>query len=98
MYKKTFTALQIFNIVLQGLFSLVFPIGLGILFSWLGVAKWGAPDWLYAILIPVGALVGFVSMVKFILSASRSLERLEEERRKKEKRNRPDKVDRESKG
>lgn len=98
MYKKAFTALNIFNIVLQGLFSLVFPIGLGVLFSWLGVTKWGAPGWLYAILIPVGALVGLMSMVKFILSATRGLERIEAEGREREKQRQRDKADWESKG
>lgn len=83
MYKKAFSAMQLVNIVIQGFISLLFPIGLGILFSWLSVEKWGAPSWLWVVLTVSGALIGIVSMIRFILSACHAYERLEEERRKK---------------
>lgn len=88
MYKKAFSAIQLLNIVIQGFVSLLFPIGLGILFSWLSVEKWGAPSWLWVVLTVSGALIGIVSMIRFILSACRAYERLEEERRRKEAENR----------
>ena len=90
MYKKAFSAIQLLNIVIQGFFSLLFPIGLGILFSWLGVEKWGAPSWLWVVLTVSGALIGIVSMIRFILSACRAYERLEEQRRKKEAESKPE--------
>ena len=58
-------------------FNLAFPIGLGILFSWLLVEKAAAPGWIYAPLVIIGVIIGFSSMIRFTLSAMRALERLE---------------------
>ena len=84
MYRKFISAMYLLNIIFQSFFNLAFPIGLAILGSWLLVEKAGAPGWIYAPLVIVGVAIGFVSMVRFILSATRALDRLEEERNKKE--------------
>ena len=49
-----------------------------------------APEWSYAVAIVIGILIGFYSMIKFIISAMKNLERLEEQRKNnngKEKQN-----------
>lgn len=83
MYRKFVSAMYVLNILFQALFNLATPILLMLGLSWLLVAKCGAPQWLYAVLGVFGALVGFVSMIKFILGAMSSLERLEKEQRER---------------
>lgn len=84
MYRKFVSAMYILNILFQSLFNLATPILLMLGLSWLLVSKCSAPAWIYAILGVFGVLVGFVSMIKFILSASASLERLEREREERD--------------
>jgi F0F1-type ATP synthase assembly protein I len=43
------------------------------------------PEWVYIPLILLGVCFGFFSMIKFILAATRSLERIEEEEKEKRK-------------
>ncbi len=83
MYKNFVSAIYVFNIVMQSLFTLLTPAALGFLVCWLLVSKAGAPSWIYAIFLPLGIIVGFFSMIKFAISASESLERLENERNDK---------------
>ena len=73
------------NIVIQSIITLVSPAALAFLVSWLLVSKCGAPPWLYALFIACGVIVGFISMVKFSISASEGLERLERQREREEK-------------
>ncbi len=84
MYRKFISAMYLLNIIFQSFFNLAFPIGLAILGSWLLVEKAGAPGWIYAPLVIIGVAIGFVSMVKFILTATRALDRLEREGNKRE--------------
>ena len=80
MYGKLISAMYVLNIIFQSFFNLAFPIGLAILGSWLLVEKSGAPGWIYAPLVIAGVAIGFSSMIKFILSAMRALDRLEEQK------------------
>ena len=83
--KQAYSTFYVVNIVFQSIFTLLWQIALGLFVGWLSVEKLGAPDWLYVPIILLGVVTGLVSMVRFILAAMRSLERLEEEKRKKEK-------------
>ena len=85
MYGKFVSAMYIFNILFQSLFNLATPILLMLGLAWLLVNKLAAPAWLYAVFGVVGALIGFYSMIKFIITASAALERLEKEREEKAK-------------
>ena len=80
MYRKIVSAMYIINIVSQAIFTLAMPIAFGFGISWLLVTYASAPAFIYAILITVGAIGGFYSMIKFILSAMAALERLEKSR------------------
>ena len=87
VYKKLVSALYIFNIISQAVITLVIPIALGFGLSWLLVSYASAPGWIYAVLITLGALSGFYSMIKFVLSAMAAYERLEREQKNSKKSN-----------
>ncbi len=80
MYGKFVSALYALNIILQAIITLLSPAALMFGLAWLLIAKCGAPEWLYAVLIPIGVLAGLISMVRFVIGASEGLERLEKER------------------
>ena len=82
------SALYVMNIVLQCIFTLLTAPSLMLLISWLLVSKLGAPTWIYAVLITLGFIVGIVSMIKFAITASEGLERLEKQRRENENKRR----------
>ena len=77
--------MYVINIIAQAMFTLLIPAALMLAISWLFVAKCGAPSWLYAVLVTLGIISGFVSMIRFVIRASESLERLEKERNSKKK-------------
>ena len=80
-----YSTFYVINIVFQSIFTLLWQIGASIFLGWIFVRFVNAPPWIYVPLILVGVVSGFVSMVRFILAAMRSLERLEEQKRKKKK-------------
>lgn len=79
MYGKLVSALYVMNIIFQAFITLLIPAGLGWLCGWLLVSYASCPPWIYAPLIVVGVLVGFYSMIKFVLTAMSGYERLEKE-------------------
>ena len=82
MHKKLFNALYVLNILGQALFTLVTPAALLGAVAWLLNAKAGVGSWIYAVLIVIGLLLGFYSMIRFVISAMAGLERLENEQKK----------------
>ena len=80
MNNKFFGVLYVLNIVAQSIATLVTPAALLFFIGWLLVNKLSLPEWIYAIAIVLGIILGLCSMVKFILSATRNLERLESQR------------------
>ena len=77
MYKKAISAIYVLNIVAQSIFTLLWQIALGFGIGYLAVTYGSAPTWIYAPLMLAGVLTGIVSMVRFLLAAMKSLERLE---------------------
>ena len=82
MHNKLFSFLYAINIVSQAIFSLLVPVGLMILAAWLMVDRVGAPKFVYAIAIALGFLIGLYSMVRFVITATANLERLENQEKK----------------
>lgn len=76
---KKISVLYSLNIIFQAIFDLVLPTALAFLLAMLFIGKLGAPKWLYAIFIPIGAVIGFVAMIRFIITACAGLERLEKQ-------------------
>ena len=85
MYKRFVGAMYVMNIIAQAIVTLLIPAALMLGAAWLFVEKCGAPRWLYAVLITVGMISGFVSMIRFVIRASEGLERMERERNTKTK-------------
>ena len=79
MHKKLFNALYILNIVSQALFTLIIPAALLYGIAWLLVTRLSLPEWIYAVALVVGFILGFVSMIKFVLTSMAGLERLEKD-------------------
>ena len=82
LMKKTVNALYVINIMTQAIFDLASPIGLGVLASWLLVRYADAPRYIYAILLPVGAILGLYNMIRFLLISTSALERLDSQNEK----------------
>ncbi len=87
MYGKLVSALYALNIIIQAILTLLTPTALMFGLAWLLVSKCGAPEWLYAVLIPIGVPAGLASMVKFVITAAEGVERLEKERENNKKSN-----------
>jgi len=85
MYKGFIGAMYVLNIVFQAIFTLLMPIGLGLLGSWLLTRYAGVGGWIYAVLVVIGAIMGLISMIRFVLIASAGYERLEKEQSLKKK-------------
>ena len=85
MHKKLFSVLYAVNIISQALFTLLTPTALFFFISWFLVSKFSAPQWLYAVFIPIGVIIGLVCMVRFAISASEALERLEKQQKNNKK-------------
>lgn len=93
MYKRLVSALYVLNIVFQAFYTLALPIGIGALVSFLLTKYASAPKWIWAVMLMFGVFTGLYSMIKFILTATAGLDRLEkqqaermvEEKKKNEK-------------
>ena len=83
--KVKYSTFYVINIVFQSIFTLLWQIAAAIFVGWIFVSLVGAPEWLYVPLILLGVGSGLVSMVRFILAAMKSLDRIEEERKAKAK-------------
>lgn len=79
MYRRFIGIMYVMNIVFQAIFTLITPAALCWLIGWLLVSYASLDKWIYAPLITVGILAGFVSMIKFVLSAMSAYERLEKQ-------------------
>ena len=79
MYRNIVGAMYVINIVVQCIITLLVPAAIGFLIAYFSVRE-GAPTWLYAVLVPIGIISGFISMIKFAIGASEALERLEKQR------------------
>ena len=79
MYKKLVSTLYALNILSQAIFTLLTPIGFGALVSFLLTTYLGVKPWIWAVLIPIGAISGIFSMIKFVLSAMSTLNALDKQ-------------------
>lgn len=81
--KRFMNVMYVLNIVVQSFFNLLLPVGLMIFVSWLLTEKMDVGQWIYVVLIILGVITGFISMIRFILTAMAGLERLEHEQKTK---------------
>ena len=83
MYKRLVSSLYVINIVFQSILTLLSPPALFFFINYICISRLSFPKWTYAISITVGFIVGIISMIKFAVSASEGLERLEKQRQNK---------------
>ena len=83
MYRNLVGALYVLNIVFQAIFTLATPPALFFFINYLCVSKLSFPKWTYVISLSVGFILGIISMIKFAITASEGLERLEKQRKNK---------------
>ena len=81
--KRFMNSMYALNIILQAFWSLLLPIGAGVLFGWLLTERGGMESYVFVILIVLGVFAGLVSMIRFLISALAGLERLEKEQSEK---------------
>ena len=80
-------SMYLWNLVIQSIVSLLSPIAVLCALAWLLSERLGVGSWIYAVLILLGVFVGLISMIRFLLGASRALESLEREHAAKDKNN-----------
>lgn len=85
MYSKLVGIMYAMNVLVSAFFTLLTPVGILFLIAWLLNTKAGVGNYIYAVLLIVGVLVGLVSMIRFLIKASETLERIEKEHGKSEK-------------
>lgn len=78
-YRKIITPIYIINIVFQSILSLLSPIAIMFLISYLLVKYLSVGTWIYVVLIILGVFSGLYSMVVFIVRASSALEAIEKQ-------------------
>ena len=83
MYRNFVGALYVLNIIFQAIFTLIIPPAIFFFINYLCVSKLSFPKWTYAISLSIGFVLGIISMIKFAISASEALERLEKQRKNK---------------
>ena len=85
MYKRLVGALYVINIVAQCIFTLLSAPALLFLITYLLIRYANLPLWSYAISLPIGFIIGIFSMIKFAITASEALERLEKQNKNSKK-------------
>ncbi len=89
MYSKLVRFVYGLQLFSQGLFCLLLPPAMGVGGAWLLVHYAQLGEWIYALLITLGALCGLWSMIRYILKVSvqvQAMDRADEERRRAERR------------
>ena len=83
MYRNFVSAMYVLNIIFQAVFTLLTPPAIFFFINYLCVSKLSFPKWTYAISLSIGFILGLISMIKFSITASEALERLEKQRKNK---------------
>ena len=85
-YRRFIGAIYVINIVTQAIVTLLTPVALFFIIAMLCVKNLAFPDWTYVIAISLGVIAGFLSMIKFVLTACANLDRLEKQNNDKDAR------------
>ena len=74
MPKKVFSVVYAMNYLSQAAFSLLFPAGAFILGGWLLNRYCGVGRWVLILAIVLGVVLGFGSMISFLLKTSHAID------------------------
>lgn len=80
MYGKFLNAFSAVNMMIQSVFTLLTPVGLLVLLAWFLRGRAGLGEWVYVPAVLLGLAIGFYSMIRYLLAALKSQERMEKER------------------
>ncbi|MBO7195859.1 MAG: hypothetical protein J6V80_00820 [Clostridia bacterium] len=80
MNKRLINVLHMMNMIFQAFYTLLLPVGIGALISYLLTKNDLVDSWIWALLLTVGFLMGLYSMIKFILTATKNIENMERQR------------------
>lgn len=79
VYGKIISPLYVINIIFQAFVSLISPAAIMLLAAWLIDKYTSVGGWIYAVLITLGVITGFFSMIRFVLRGMAALEALEKQ-------------------
>lgn len=83
MLKNGYSAIYVINILVSSVLTLLIYVGLFVLGAWLLVSRLNVGEWVYVVAVLLGVGLGIISMLKFILTSMKTLERIDEEREDK---------------
>ena len=75
--KKIYNAAYLINVIFQSFFNLIFPMALMFFIGWIAVSQLSFGQWVYAIFLIFGLIIGLISMIKFLIYALDSFEKIE---------------------
>ena len=79
---KAFNFSYLLNMVIQGFWCLLFPIGIAFGIGWLLINKLSCPSWSMIPLVIIATFIGLFSMCRFLVSAADAMERMDKQRQK----------------
>lgn len=85
MHKKIFNASYLINVLFQSFFNLLFPLASALGIGWLLTTKLALASWIYVPLLTAGLAAGLISMIKFLIYALDTFEKIEREQQRKQK-------------
>lgn len=74
---KIYNAAYLINVIFQSFFNLMFPMALMFFIGWIAVSRLSFGQWVYAVLLIFGLIIGLISMIKFLIYALDSFEKIE---------------------
>lgn len=77
---RAFKASYLINMVVQGFWCLLLPIGIALGLGWLMVNKLSWPSWVMVPPLIFAVFMGLFSMCKFLISATTAMDRMEAQR------------------
>lgn len=78
-YKKAVAPIYVVNIIFQAFVSLISPAAFMLLIAFLLDRYTSVGGWIYPLLITLGTVAGFFSMISFVLRAMTALEAIEKQ-------------------
>lgn len=85
MKTKIYNAAYLINVIFQAFFNLMFPMAIMFFIGWLAVSRLSIGQWVYAVLLIFGLIIGLISMIKFLIYALDSFERIEKSQQEAKK-------------
>ena len=80
MNKRLVNVLHMINMIFQAFYTLLLPVAIAAIISYLLTSNGLVDQWIWALLLTVGFLIGLYSMIKFILLATKNIENMEKQR------------------